>query len=315
MRISVVIPTYRRLPDLRKCLEGLERQSRMPDEVLLIVRDTDRETMDYMESRLHGESALSLPVRLELIDIPGQVAALNRGLDRSKGDIIAITDDDTVPRTDWLERIEKHFASDDTVGGVGGRDWVYHDGRLSDGSRMTVGKVQWYGRVIGNHHLGSGVPREVDVLKGANMSYRRRAVESIRFEKRLKGAGAQVHNDMGFSYAVKKAGWKLIYDPHVAVDHFPAVRFDNDARTGFNAESVYNSSYNETFVLTKEMSPLRKAVFITWSLVLGTSTYPGVAQYLRLLVQRRTYATVRYYSVLRGRWDGFKAVSGKRVRG
>jgi len=40
------------------------------------------------------------------------------------------------------------------------------------------------------------------------------------------------------------AGWKLIYDPRVAVDHYPAQRFDEDQRNKFNqiAQSEYNGN-------------------------------------------------------------------------
>ena len=77
-----------------------------------------------------------------------------------------------------------------------------------------------------------GPPREVDVLKGANMSYRRQRHQGIGFDERLRGAGAQVHFEVALGLAVKRAGWRLIYDPAVAVDHYPAQRFDDDERAG-----------------------------------------------------------------------------------
>jgi len=92
--------------------------------------------------------------------------------------------------------------------------------------------VHWFGRVIGNHHLGVGEPRET-CCKGVNMNYRRAAIANLRFDQRLWGPGAQAHNDMAFSLAVRR-GWKLIYDPRVAVDHYPAQRFDEDQRNKFN---------------------------------------------------------------------------------
>src|SRR5690606_14115209 len=155
-------------------------------------------------------------LRIVEVKQSGQVHALNTGIEQSTGDILAITDDDTVPCREWLLLIEKIFSADSKVGGVGGRDWVHHDGKVVDGVKQVVGKVSWYGRVKGNHHLGAGQAREVDVLKGANMSYRRTALKSIRFDERLRGVGAQVHNDLDFSLSVKRAGWKLIYSPDVA---------------------------------------------------------------------------------------------------
>ena len=44
MKITVLIPTYRRPKDLGRCLEALQKQTRPADEVLVVVRNTDAET-------------------------------------------------------------------------------------------------------------------------------------------------------------------------------------------------------------------------------------------------------------------------------
>ena len=153
MKISVVIPTWRRPGPLERCLGGLARQDRMPDEVILVVRRGDSETERVLESADAG----SLNLNAVTVSEPGLVAALNRGLDAASGDAVAFTDDDTVARRDWLERIERHFAADPRLGGVGGRDWLHPPSGEPD--QETVGKVRWYGRTVGNHHLGVGAPR------------------------------------------------------------------------------------------------------------------------------------------------------------
>src|SRR5207247_3046342 len=104
---------------------------------------------------------------------------------------------------DWIQRIELHFQRDDELGGVGGRDWVHRAAKVENGAAATVGRVRWYGRVIGNHHVGVGEQREVDVLKGANMSYRRAAVQVIGFDEQVRGSGAQVHFELALGLAVK----------------------------------------------------------------------------------------------------------------
>lgn len=129
---------------------------------MVVVRDTDTETWSFLDA-FNPES---LPLRTVKVCVPGQVAALNAGLDAAQAEIIAITDDDAAPRPQWLSRIENHFLSDDRIGGVGGRDWKYIGDRIVKDNREVVGRVQWYGRTIGNHNLGMGQPREVEFLKG-----------------------------------------------------------------------------------------------------------------------------------------------------
>jgi glycosyltransferase involved in cell wall biosynthesis len=303
LTITVVVPTYRRIHDLKRCLEGLKQQSRSADEVLLVVRDTDTETWAFLQLFEPG----SLPMRTVTVSLSGQVAALNAGLAAASGDIIAMTDDDAVPKPNWLDRIETYFLFNERIGGVGGRDWVHQGDRQADATRNLVGQVQWFGRLVGQHHLGAGPPRLVEFLKGANMSYRRAAIAGLSFDERLRGTGAQVHNDLAFSLAVNRSGWKLVYDPFVAVDHYPAPRFDEDQRGQFDRVALINKVYNETLILLEHLPPLRRLAYLIWAVLIGTRSYRGVVQCLRFLPQEKTLAIQKLLVALQGRWQGFQA--------
>jgi cellulose synthase/poly-beta-1,6-N-acetylglucosamine synthase-like glycosyltransferase len=297
-----VIPSYRRPKDLARCLNALKKQKRPADEVLVVVRDTDTETWTFVQT-LNPEF---LPLRSATVNVSGVVAAMNAGMDAACGDIIAFTDDDAAPHTDWLERIEAHFLSDSNIGGVGGRDWVYHGTELEEGEREVVGQVQWFGRVIGGHHLGVGGAREVDVLKGVNMSFRRSAIAQMDFDRRMRGTGAQVHFELAFSLALKQAGWKLIYDPKVAVNHYPAQRFDEDQRHRFNDIALLNAVYNETLVLLENLPSTRRTAFVFWATFVGTRDAPGFLQWLRFLPKEGTLAGQKLRASLRGRLQAWE---------
>ena len=302
MKISVIVPTYLRPQDLVRCLAALKQQTRRVDDVQVIVRDTDRETWQFLETFDRG--ALSL--NISPVTVTGVIAAMNIGLEAATGDIVAFTDDDAAPHPDWLEKIEAYYLADDKIGGVGGRDWVYHGSRLEDGARPLVGKLQWFGRLIGNHHIGIGEGREVDVLKGVNMSFRRRAIADLRFDQRMRGSGAQVHFEVVFSLTLKQRGWKLIYDPQIAVDHFPAQRFDEDQRHAFNSEASINAVHNETVALLGYLSPLRRLVFMVWAIAIGTSEAFGLIQWLRFLPKDANGAGQKLWACWRGRWQGWQ---------
>lgn len=301
MKISVLVPTYRRPADLARCLLALQRQQRLPDEVIVVARPEDDATHERLADPAVGGA---LPLRIVPVDVAGQVAALNKGLDASTGDIVAITDDDAAPRPDWLARIEAAFLSNPRVGAVGGRDWVHEKGRLLDESREQVGQLTLSGKIIGNHHLGVGGAREVDMLKGANMSYRRAAIERLRFDTRLRGAGAQVHNDMAFSMEVQRAGWTLLYDPAIAVDHFPAERFDDDRRDAASLNAISNGAYNLQLTLREHLPPVRREIAWWWWTLIGTRVYPGFAHVLLSLpTARRARVLAHWRAVRRGARD------------
>jgi glycosyltransferase involved in cell wall biosynthesis len=283
-------------------LDALKKQTRPANEVLLVVRDTDVETRNFLETF----DPNPLPLQIVTVTTSGVIAALNKGLDAAQGDIIAITDDDAAPRPEWLTRIEAHFVSDDAIGGVGGRDWMYQGTELVDGACEVVGKVQWFGRTIGNHHFGVGKPREVEILKGANMSYRRSAIANLRFDERLRGTGAQAHNDLAFGLAVKGSGWKLIYDPLVELDHFHGQRFDEDIRYQFNPIATGNQVHNYTLILLEYLPPIRRLVFILWAILIGTRGERGLLQTLRFIPAEGILSLKQLLVSLQGRWQGYQ---------
>ncbi|WP_087046349.1 glycosyltransferase family 2 protein [Caballeronia ptereochthonis] len=298
MRVSVVVPTYRRPADLKRCLSALRAQTRMPDEVLVIARPEDEATARRLVIEL--KSANRFALRVIETAAGGQVAALNRGLEAAGGDIIAITDDDAAPHPDWIERIARAFEDDERLGAIGGRDWVHEKGRVLDGSRREVGVIRRTGRVVGNHHLGVGPARPVRMLKGANMSYRRAAVSALRFDTRLRGAGAQVHNDMAFSMSVRRAGWNVTYDPLVAVDHFPAERFDEDRRDAQTLGALSDAAYNFHLILREQLEPVdREIVWLSYALI-GTRAYPGVLHALIAMRGGVQRACQRWRAVRKG---------------
>ncbi|MHC5610677.1 MAG: glycosyltransferase family 2 protein [Nostoc sp.] len=302
MRNTVLIPTYRRPQDLSRCLLALQEQTKPVDQVIVVVRDTDAETWQFL-AQLNTEN---LPLHSVKVTQPGVVAALNAGLAAVEGDIVSITDDDAAPHPDWLERIAAYFTSDNRLGGLGGRDWIHHGSKLEDESRLVVGQLQWFGRVIGNHHLGVGEPREVDILKGVNMSFRTQAIAQLRFDDRMRGTGAQVHFEMAFTLTLKRAGWKIIYDPHVAVDHYPAQRFDEDQRNNFNEIAFINLVHNETLVLLEHLPFIRRIIFLFWAVFVGTCDSLGLVQWLRFLPSQGQLAGKKLLASWRGRWQGYK---------
>ncbi|MCY7281981.1 MAG: glycosyltransferase family 2 protein [Cyanobacteria bacterium CAN_BIN43] len=303
MFITAFIPTYRRPQDLQRCLEGLKQQTRPADEVLVVVRDIDTETWEFFKTY----DAECLPLRTITATVPGHVPALNIGLDEANGDLICITDDDACPHPDWLVRIEAHFATNLQVAGVGGRDWVYQGMRLVEGRSEIVGKVQWFGRVIANHHLGVGKAREVDVLKGANMSYRKAAVGELQFDQRLQGQGLQVHDELAFCLALRRAGWVLVYDPQVAVDHYSSDRAaEADQRDQFNPAVNFSATCNETLLLLEHFPPAQQIIFLIWAVFIGTSESMGLIQWLRFLPSQGARSTQKLIACLRGRWRGLQ---------
>lgn len=282
MTHGVLICSYKRPEDLLSCLAALARQQRRPDDVIVVARESDAATLQVVRTRPDD----ALPLRLVTVTAPGLICARNAGLDECRTDILTLADDDTIAPSDWLERIFDHFAADPTLGGVGGRDRC-HDGEgFDDRQQPTVGRLQWFGRTIGNHHLGCGEAREVDFLKGANMSYRAETFTALRFDLRLRGRGSQPHDDLAFSLAVRRAGWKLVYDPEALLEHYATQRDEPRHYVAAirltDPAGYFDNAYNYVIALWPNLSPPRRAIHAVWALLVGMRVLPGLAQAVRL---------------------------------
>lgn len=297
MRISVLVPTYQRPLPLWHCLKGIARQQRQADEVIVVTRAGDAGS----ERVLRRATTLGLPIRHVLVTETGGVAACNAGLVAAGGDIVAVTDDDAVPRPGWLLRIEEHFAADPRLGVLGGRDFIHQNGRLIEGSASTINRIRWFGLVVGENHLGSGPAREADIVKGVNMSIRRLALGDVRFDRRLRGQGAQVHMEYGIAMALKRAGWRIVYDPAVEVDHYPAIRYDEDQRDARAPIAIQNEAYNETLALLDYLPPARRVAFLLFAFGIGTRATPGFLQWGRLVLSGVPSPAISLIASLRGR--------------
>ena len=304
MHVTVLVPTYRRPATLVGVLDALKAQTRAADEILLVVRVTDEETHQLLQEYDYS----GLPVRVVPVTVPGQVAALNAGVRATTGDVVAITDDDTKPWPVWLEKIEKHFLDNPQLGGVGGRDWVYHGAQHHGGQASVVGRIQWFGRPIGNHHLEIPGAVECDFLKGCNMSYRMEAIRSIQFDTRLRGPGSQITNDMGFGLRLRRQGWKILFDPEVALDHYPAERLDDDKRNAFHPQSFANIVHNETVVVMEFLSPVQRVTYLVWAFFVGSRLAYGVVQALRFTPSERKIAWTKFGLTVRARLEGMQTV-------
>src|SRR5215510_5091045 len=136
MKLSVIIPSYQRPLDLKRCLTAIATQYRPADEVLVVVRDRDTETLELVSACRETMKSLHA-IRVEK---PGLIAALNCGIDAATGDILVFTDDDSEVRPNWLELIEETFAESE-VGAVGRRDWLQFPEEVNRYSSPKVNQV------------------------------------------------------------------------------------------------------------------------------------------------------------------------------
>jgi GT2 family glycosyltransferase len=287
MKISVLIPSWRRPDSLARCIDGLEAQERRPDELVLAIRADDAETREMLAGRRPP-----FPLEIATPGAPGLLAALNTGFDRVTGEIVVATDDDTVAHPDWLARIERRFEADPRLGGLGGPDrMVLQADQPLVSADTGVGRVRWFGRVVGNHHVGAGEMRDVDLLKGANMAFRTSALGDRRIDTALRGGGTQQHTEIDLCLGLRRDGWTLAFDPAVRVDHYEEPRHGGERENQMSAAEHHNAIHNQTYALLKNLPPLKRLVTFSYGLLVGTRDNPGLLLAIERVLSRRPSAS------------------------
>lgn len=100
MMISVILCTYNRAESLRDTLRILAAQRLphgVPCELLVVDNNSSDRTRHVVEET---QAAFPWPLRYLFESRQGKTYAMNHGVRESRGDVIVLTDDDTLPEPD-----------------------------------------------------------------------------------------------------------------------------------------------------------------------------------------------------------------------
>lgn len=195
--ISVVIPSRNDAQMLAACLAALGRQSRAPDEIVVVDNASTDNTADVCSAA---------GVRYLYLEVPGITGATAAGLDAATGDILGRLDADSVPPPDWLERVEELLASTGPLTAVTGPGDFYGANRIICWVARNI-YIGGYVRVVG---LLLGHPP----LFGSNFAMPAAMWAALR--GRVHRNQPELHDDLELSYQIRPE-MSVIYDPSLRV--------------------------------------------------------------------------------------------------
>jgi GT2 family glycosyltransferase len=211
--VSVVVCAYTRArgEQLLAALDSLHRQTRAPDEVLVVV-DHNPELLGWLRERATGARVLASR------HAPGLAGARNTGVAEARSEVVAFLDDDATAAPTWVERLAAAYGERHVLG-VGGAvvpAWAGpRPGWMPDE----------FGWVVGCSYRGLPAARDgVRNLIGCNMSFRRDAVVAAGgFTHRLgRVAGRPLgceETELCIRMTRASPDAVLLYDPAIVVHH------------------------------------------------------------------------------------------------
>ena len=242
MKLCVVIATADRRDVLAQTLQHLKRQSRQPDQIILSAPGPE-----------HVPDLASLGQNIQTIFGPkGLARQRNAALAKisQSFDVITFFDDDFLPSTDYLERIERHFTDNAGFAVIHGN--VVADGAHNSGFSFAEGIAMLEAAV-------AVTSRQSEISDhpgayGCNMSVRASHVGDLRFDERLVLYGWQ--EDIDFTNQLGKFG-RIISDSCLLGVHL-GVKTGRVTGTRFG----YSQIVNPIYLVRKGTMPLGFAVHL-----------------------------------------------------
>ncbi len=206
--VSVVIPALDHRDGLAQCLEALARQSLHADEFEIVVIDNGPAEGAVVRISEIEKALVGFPNAVVVREaVEGSYAARNLGVRVATSEILAFTDADCLPQTDWLragvEFLRSHREVEAAAGGV---EIVTRSARHRSGVEL--------------YEVRHGFPQEKYVGAEsfgatANLFVRRSAFEAIGlFDASLRSGG-----DREWGGRLRKHGLAISFAPDSVVRH------------------------------------------------------------------------------------------------
>jgi glycosyltransferase involved in cell wall biosynthesis len=221
--VSVVVPTYNRLPRLKRVLAALEDQTFPRDDYeIVIVSDGSADgTDDYL---IRGAERGRLTFGCQANQ--GPAAARNHGVALARGDLVLFVDDDVVASP---QLVAEHVASHDTVE----RDAIVIGPMLTPPDFDMRPWVQWEQAMLYKQYealsAGRFAPTFRQFYTGNASLPRARFTTSGGFDTRFRRA-----EDVELAYRLDRDGIAFVWNPAAVGLHYADRPFESWLRTAYD---------------------------------------------------------------------------------
>lgn len=240
--ISVVIVTWNGCARVVKCLQALDQQVLHPEEILLVDNGSRDETLAVVRARFPRVRVLALGSNT------GFAAATNQGIMASRGELIALLNNDTEPTPQWLQALMMALQDHPDAGWAASKlVWAQRPGIIdSAGDELwSLGVVVKRGDAQEDGPTYQQPGWVFGSCAGAAL-YRRSVLAAVGpFDERFAPA---YHEDSDWNFRAQLQGFRCWYVPTAIVKH------EVGATLGARSSTVlYLRARNTAFLLMKNL--------------------------------------------------------------
>lgn len=233
--VSIVIPCYNQIHYTYACLQSILEFTKDVTYEVIIADDVSTDATAEIGRFVDGLVICRNQTN------QGFLRNCNQAAKAAKGKYIMFLNNDTKVTEGWLSSLVNLIESDDTIGMVGSK-LVYPDGRLQEagGIIWSDGSGWNYGRLDDPDKAEYNYVKDVDYISGAAILLSVDLWKQIGgFDERFAPAYCE---DSDLAFEVRKAGYRVVYQPLSKVIHFEGVSNGTDVNgTGLKRYQVENS--------------------------------------------------------------------------
>ena len=258
VEISIIIPVFNQLRFTQACLASLQENQGTERFEVIVVDDCSTDGTAEAVALMPGV------VYMRNETNSGFIASCNRGAEKARGNYLTFLNNDTLVRDGWLSALVGTFAEEPQAGVVGSK-LVYPDGRLQEaGGIIWQDASGWnYGKFDDASKPEYNYLREVDYCSAAALMIPKALFRDVGgFDSRYAPA---YYEDTDLAFKVRRAGYKVLYQPLSEVIHYEGATGGTDLASG-----------------TKKHQDINRSRFArTWAAELMTKPASGEMAFLR----------------------------------
>ncbi|MBK6508276.1 MAG: glycosyltransferase [Haliea sp.] len=232
-RVSIVIPVYNEYRMTIFCLQSLLETTSGVDYEVILADDASSDLTSTIGERIHG---------LEIVRTDENLGFLNNcknGASHARGEYILFLNNDTAFTEGWLSHLVATLERDPKAG-IAGPMLIFGSGRLQEaGGIIWQDASGWnFGRTDDPASPEYNYVKETDYISGACLLIRRGLWEELGgFDQRFVPA---YYEDTDLCFAVRAAGYKVIYQPASRIYHYEGISHGTDLNSGVKKHQVEN---------------------------------------------------------------------------
>lgn len=233
--VSIVIPVYNQIHYTYACLLSILEHTKDVTYEVIIADDVSTDATEHLAEYAEGL------VICRNTSNQGFLRNCNNAARHARGRYVMFLNNDTQVTEGWLGSLVSLIEKDPTIGMVGSK-LVYPDGRLQEagGIIWSDGSGWNYGRLDNPDKPEYNYVKDVDYISGAAILLSNDLWKQIGgFDTRFAPAYCE---DSDLAFEVRKAGYRVVYQPLSKVIHFEGVSNGTDVEgSGLKRYQVVNS--------------------------------------------------------------------------